>query len=119
MQVTRLSVYPVKSLGGVDLETVAVTPQGLDGDRRFVLLDPDGNSVSGREVNALLGIEVSFVPDGVRLTAPSGESIEVGTPSPDAPRIPTRVSRIDDLTLADPAAAGRCQPPMAAGPGTP
>jgi uncharacterized protein len=104
VRVTRLSVYPVKALGGVHLESVTVTPQGLGGDRRYVLLDPAGNVVSAREVNALLGIEVSIVPGGVRLTAPDGESVEVETPSPDAPRIPVRVSRVDDLTLADPGA---------------
>jgi MOSC domain-containing protein len=102
VQVTRLSVYPVKSLGGVVVDTVTVTPQGLDGDRRFVLLDPDGDRISAREVNPLLGIEAAVVSGGVRLTAPDGETFVVAEPSPEAPHTSTSMSRIDDLTLADP-----------------
>ncbi len=102
VRVTRLSIYPVKSLGGVLVDSAIVTPQGLDGDRRFVVLDPDGDRVSAREVNALLGIRTAVVPGGVRLTAPDGQSIDVATPAADAKRTATAMSRIDDLTLADP-----------------
>ena len=103
VQVTRLSIYPVKSLGCVTVDSVTVTPQGLDGDRRFALLDPDGDRVSAREVNALLGIQAAFVPGGVRLSAPDGQTIDVAEPSPGAPHTTTTMSRITDLTLADPA----------------
>jgi len=103
VRVTRLSIYPVKSLGCVTVDSVTVTPQGLDGDRRFVLLDPDGGRVSAREVKALLGIRASFVPGGFRLTAPDGQTIDVVEPAPDAPLTTTTMSRITQLTLADPA----------------
>jgi MOSC domain-containing protein len=104
VQVTRLSIYPVKSLGAVLIDTVTVTPQGLDGDRRYVLLDPDGDRVSAREVNTLLAIQAVLLPGGVRLTASDGQSIEVAQPAADAPHTRTSMSRIDDLALTDPEA---------------
>ena len=56
MQVTRLRVYPVKSFAGVDVDSAAVLPWGLEGDRRWAVVDPDGEPITAREANELLGL---------------------------------------------------------------
>ena len=82
------------------MPTRVVTGQGLEHDRRWVALDPDGNRVSARECHALLGVTATPVDGGVRLADRTGSWIEVETPGPEAPTTPTRMSRIDELPLA-------------------
>lgn len=54
MRVTQLRIYPVKSLGGTDVDSAQVEPWGLAGDRRWALVDPAGEKVTAREEHALL-----------------------------------------------------------------
>lgn len=105
MQVTRLSVFPVKSMSGEDVARAVVTPQGLRDDRRWVLLDEAGHRVSARECHALLGLLATPTPGGVLITGRDGATRHVERPAPGAPQVPTRMSRIDALTLADPDAS--------------
>lgn len=100
MRVTQVVTYPVKSLGGVPSQRATVTGQGLAGDRRWALLDGDGHRVSARECHAMLSITAHPVPGGLRLVC-GGDAVDVGTPGAGAPRVPSRISRIDELTLAD------------------
>ncbi len=101
MQVTRLTVYPVKSMGAEDVGWARVTPQGLDGDRRWAVLDPDGDRVSARECAALLGFLATIRPDGLLISARDGASVHVRVPGVDAPRVATRISGLDEVVLAD------------------
>ncbi|MET0735602.1 MAG: MOSC N-terminal beta barrel domain-containing protein [Microbacterium sp.] len=64
MQVTRIRVYPVKSFAGIDVDSTRVLPWGLEGDRRWAVVDPDGEPVTAREANALLGLTAELVPEG-------------------------------------------------------
>lgn len=72
---TGLRRYPVKSCRGEDLESALVQPWGLEGDRRWMLVDPDGEKVTARETHVLLTVVPELVPGGVRLTAP-GAGVE-------------------------------------------
>lgn len=101
MRVTRITTYPLKSGAGVRTDHAVVTPIGLEHDRRWVALDPEGNRVSARECHALLGVTATPTDDGVRLSDRAGASLEVAAPGPDAPTTPTRMSRVDELVLAD------------------
>lgn len=100
MQVIRLTTYPVKSMGGEDVARAGVTFQGLSGDRRWVVLDPEGNQVTARECHALLGFLATGTAVGIYVSARDGAVRHVRTPGPDAPRAATRMSRIDELALA-------------------
>lgn len=62
MQVTRVRVHPVKSFAGLDVDSARVMPWGLDGDRRWAVVDADGEPITAREVNGLLGLTAE--PDG-------------------------------------------------------
>ena len=41
MQITSITVYPIKSLGGVSLHSARLESQGLQYDRRWMLIDPE------------------------------------------------------------------------------
>lgn len=62
MQVTRVRVYPVKSFAGLDVGSARVQPWGLDADRRWAVVDPQGEPITAREANGLLGLVAE--PDG-------------------------------------------------------
>ncbi|MEZ5655224.1 MAG: MOSC domain-containing protein [Sphingobium sp.] len=74
MRIAALSIYPVKSLGPVALQSSAVEPRGLTGDRRWMIVDDSGRFVTRREVPALARIAMSMVEGGYRLTAPEGDA---------------------------------------------
>lgn len=86
VNVTALTAYPVKSLGGVSLESAVVEAQGLSGDRRWAVVDPGGTKVTAREEHALLGLRAEPLEGGgVRLLAPGAEPVEVTPPREAAP----------------------------------
>lgn len=81
MRVTQLRIYPVKSLGGVEVDEAEVEPWGLEGDRRWALVDEAGMPVTAREVHALLGLRAEPVdPDTIRIVDAGGAGILVDTP---------------------------------------
>lgn len=59
MRIESLHVYPIKSTAPVDLETATVEPWGLAGDRRFMVVDPEGEQITGREDARLLGVSAT------------------------------------------------------------
>ena len=85
---TRLRVYPVKSFAGIDIGSARVLPWGLADDRRWAVVDPDGEPVTAREVNALLSLTAEVLDDGALLLAErdsEGEPLRVALPEDVAP----------------------------------
>ncbi|MEO6999823.1 MAG: MOSC N-terminal beta barrel domain-containing protein [Terracoccus sp.] len=81
VRVTGLRVYPVKSLGGVDLDRAVVDRRGLLGDRRWAVVDPNGAKVTAREVHAMLGLRAEPTEQGgIRLVDRDGGTSTVATP---------------------------------------
>jgi uncharacterized protein len=64
MHVASLHAYPVKSCYRVDLRTTVVEPWGLAGDRRWLVVDPDGQQLTQREAPVMTGIRPTPGPDG-------------------------------------------------------
>ena len=85
--VAELRRYPVKSMLGERLGTVAVVAAGLDGDRCFALV----HRVTGRVASAklprlwrgLLTLSAIRHGDGVRISAPGGTVVGDGEPGTD------------------------------------
>lgn len=92
MRVTQLRLYPVKSLGGMDVDIATVEPWGIEGDRRWGLVDPAGEKVTAREVHALLRLRAEQVDDETIRIHDGGESILVDVPL-GLPPIPVSHSR--------------------------
>ncbi len=49
-QVTGLFIYPVKGLGGISLQQSALLATGLEGDRQWMLVMPNGRMVTQRQL---------------------------------------------------------------------
>ncbi len=47
-KISRLRIYPVKSLGPVDVEEAIIARHSLQNDRRFAMIDEDGRYVNGK-----------------------------------------------------------------------
>lgn len=78
---TELNRYPVKSCRGESLGSAVVEPWGLTGDRRWMIVDDDGEAVTAREHPRMLLIHPELVDDGVRLCCPDAEPLFVPIPN--------------------------------------
>ncbi|MEJ7738472.1 MAG: MOSC N-terminal beta barrel domain-containing protein [Chitinophagaceae bacterium] len=59
MLVSEIYIYPVKSFGGISLQSAAVTDRGLQYDRRWMLVDESGRFLTQRELPALALLQVA------------------------------------------------------------
>lgn len=81
MRITDLRTYPVKSLAGASVPEARVEPWGLEGDRRWALVDQAGEKVTAREVNGLLGLRAEQLDEEtIRIFDRDGASIPIETP---------------------------------------
>jgi len=78
VQVAELWRYPVKSLQGERLDVVAVTADGLEGDRQFAIYDVEsGLGLTARRVPELLFASACMRADGTpEITLPDGSQAE-------------------------------------------
>lgn len=90
MEVASLRRYPVKSMGGEDLERVTLDDRGLVGDRWFAVEDGAGHFASGKSTRRFRRRDVVFEyaarsasGGGVIVTGPGG-TWTVGDPALDA-----------------------------------
>ncbi|MGI9429664.1 MAG: MOSC domain-containing protein [Bythopirellula sp.] len=61
---SRITVYPIKSLDGHELTSCKVLPNGaLAGDRRYALVDAWGKYVNGKNCAAIHGIRSTYCND--------------------------------------------------------
>jgi uncharacterized protein YcbX len=67
MFVAQLWRYPVKGLGGEELESVEVLPDGFFGDRACQVRTPNGNLHTARTKPGLLGLAALADADGMPL----------------------------------------------------
>lgn len=78
LSLSGISVYPVKSVAGVAMKECRVEPAGLTGDRRWMLVDPEGRFVTGRQLPELVRIRLTLDADG-GLTLPDGHRVALQT----------------------------------------
>lgn len=95
---TSVTVYPLKSCAGLPLTRAVVEPLGLQHDRRWMAVRPDGSFMTGRELPALVRVRAVPVPEGLHLSAPGLSGLEVPVPPAGAPRL--EVSIWDDTCSA-------------------
>lgn len=69
MRLTSMVVYPVKSCRGVAVRRAVLTPSGLEGDRRFMVVRPDGEMLTQRKTPAMAEIGAVITPGLLTLTA--------------------------------------------------
>lgn len=65
----KITVYPVKSLSGIDVKQWPLTPQGLQYDRHWMLVMPNGRFVSQRQIPAMTLINTAIEQESLILSA--------------------------------------------------
>ena len=81
-----LFVYPVKSCRGIGIDATVLTAAGLEHDREWMIVTPDGRFLTQREEPRLALISTRLEPDALWLSAPGARPLEVtfqraGTPA--------------------------------------
>src|ERR671932_2323136 len=74
---TSLTIYPVKSCRGVPLTEAALGPRGIENDRLWMIVQPDGTFITQRQAPRLALIAPSLQDGHLALAAPSMPSIAV------------------------------------------
>ncbi|GES49952.1 MULTISPECIES: MOSC domain-containing protein [Rhizobium] len=83
MRVSDLFIYPLKSARGIAIPSAAIDAFGLADDRRAMLVDPSGNFITQRELQALARIDIQPAPSYLRLKMEGKADIIVPPPHPD------------------------------------
>lgn len=98
IRLTGIRIYPLKGAGGLDLAEGVVDEFGLQGDRRWMLVEPDGTFISQRTHPrlALIRAEARSPEDpsgGFRVQAPGMEPLILPTGDPGDPMMDLRLHR--------------------------
>jgi len=64
---SEINIYPIKSLGGISLQSSEVEERGLKFDRRWVLVDETNTFFTQRDYPQMALIKVSIEKDGLKL----------------------------------------------------
>jgi len=79
LKVSQLFIYPIKSMGGIEVDSALVTDRGFQYDRRWMLVDENNVFISQREVPQMAlmkikitaaGLEVYHQPKSSTITIP-------------------------------------------------
>lgn len=99
VSVRELWIYPVKSLAGLQVDSLGLDNNGPVGDRRWMLVDDRGRFVSQRSQMTLALYRLAQVDDRIQITAPSGHTLFLPDPQPSQtyPEITVTVWK-DELT---------------------
>lgn len=90
MKIHSLHIYPMKSARVIDLDSADVVGWGLDGDRRYMITDPQGKFITQRELQALAQI-TAVEHDGVLHLSKAGEDDALSVTFDPARRIDAEV----------------------------
>jgi len=61
--ISQLFIYPIKPLGGFEVSSAQLTDRGFQYDRRWMLVDMDGNFLTQREYAAMSLLQTAIVDD--------------------------------------------------------
>jgi uncharacterized protein len=68
LTVSELYIYPIKSLGGIALNTASLVERGFEHDRRWMLVDANNQFISQREINTMALLKVQLAEQGLLVT---------------------------------------------------
>ena len=88
---TGINRHPVKSCRGEALTSAVVEPWGLAGDRRWMLVDETGETVTAREHPRMLLVRPELVDAGLLLRTPDLDDLTVPVPPADGPAVDVTV----------------------------
>ncbi|MCU0414482.1 MAG: MOSC domain-containing protein, partial [Ignavibacteriaceae bacterium] len=68
LTLSEINIYPIKSLGGISLQSSEVEERGLKYDRRWVLVDESNTFFTQRDFPDMALIKVSVEKNGLMLS---------------------------------------------------
>lgn len=74
---TNLYIYPIKSTKAIELPQTLVEEKGLKDDRRYMLVNNDGQFITGRTHPQLTQINIEFSKKGLLVSAPRHSSFYI------------------------------------------
>ena len=83
--IVNITVYPLKSAAGIDLQEADVTDSGFAHDREWMVVDEDFNFLTQRDYSKLALVRPVLRDGGISLRAPGMR--EIALPSADGPPI--------------------------------
>ncbi len=92
-----LHVHPIKSCGGVALQQALLVETGLEFDRAWMLVDPQGEFLTQRELPRMALVQPQFKGSELMLRAPGMLALHLRLDTVEAP---TRVRVWDDIVKA-------------------
>lgn len=102
IRLSALFLYPVKSLGGVAVDSAVVDPLGLVGDRRFMVVDENGRFLTQRTLPRMALIKTALTPQALQLSHAGRDTLAVPLASdPAAPLRTVSVWKSEGLLAED------------------
>lgn len=80
LTIKDIFIYPIKSLGGIRVEEAYVEEKGLQYDRRWMLVTPDGNFISQRKFPQLALLQVVLAQDALLVFDKRNRSKQIRIP---------------------------------------
>ena len=103
--IAEILVYPIKSLGGVSLNTTQAPPRGLALDRRWMVVNAQGARQSQREHPQMALAQIALEDAALQVTAPGMQPLSVPLKSQYSNRKSVTVGR---TTLSAPLVSDVC-----------
>lgn len=79
-KVSELYIYPVKSLGGISIPQAEITERGFKYDRRWMLVDKDGQFLSQRTHPSMALLQPSIADDYLKIIHKSDKELQLNMP---------------------------------------
>jgi uncharacterized protein len=93
LRVEAIRIYPVKALRGYALPASEIATWGLDHDRRWMVVQPDGRFLTQRELPVMARIATEATAHALTLSADAGGRLHVPVPTVAAERRQVQVWR--------------------------
>jgi uncharacterized protein YcbX len=86
-----LHIYPVKGLKGIDLAEARVMERGLEHDRRFMVVDPEGGLLTQRDLPKMATVWTEIAGGELRLSAPDRDEVALAAQPAEGDALSVRV----------------------------
>ncbi len=95
LTLSELYIYPIKSAAGNRLKTALLTPRGLQSDRRYMVVEPNGRFMTQRRFPKMALIQVKCISTDagfqLAISAPGMSSLSVAQPDATATKVVVEV----------------------------
>lgn len=99
VEVTGLTVYPVKSMRGISLQSARLTPLGFENDRRFMVVRANGAFVTQRDLPLMSLLQTRLEAGGVVISREGYGQVYVPFDGEGGKEIKTRVWKDECKTV--------------------